>query len=93
MGPDAFLALAMKPFHPAPPDGLAGLTRRQREVLDRIVAGQANREIAEALYLSVRTVEDHVSNVLTKLGVASRAEAAAWLRGGGVQRQPDRPER
>ena len=54
-----------------------GLTERELEVLRMISAGQTNKAIAAELVLSVRTVDRHVSNVFTKLGVSSRAAAAA----------------
>ncbi len=54
-----------------------GLTRREQEVLDLICAGHTNAEISEQLYVSSRTVDHHVSAVLAKLGVPSRAVAAA----------------
>ncbi len=54
------------------------LTTREREVLARLAAGRTNRQIAAELVLSERTVETHVGHVLGKLGVANRAEAAAW---------------
>jgi non-specific serine/threonine protein kinase len=53
------------------------LTRREREVLQLVVAGQPDREIADALFLSVRTVEAHVGRILIKLGVRSRTAAVA----------------
>jgi DNA-binding NarL/FixJ family response regulator len=55
-----------------------GLTRREREVAVLVAAGRSNREIAAALVLSERTVESHVSNVLSRLGFSSRAQIAAW---------------
>lgn len=54
------------------------LTRREQEVLELIVAGKTNAKIAQALSLAERTVEFHVSNLLQKLGVRSRVEAAVW---------------
>jgi ATP/maltotriose-dependent transcriptional regulator MalT len=53
----------------------AGLTRRQIEVLHKLAQGMTNREIAEELVLSTRTVEMHVANVLNKLGCNNRAQA------------------
>jgi DNA-binding CsgD family transcriptional regulator len=55
-----------------------GLTRREREVLGLLSGGRSNREIAGELVLSERTVETHVANVLGKLGLANRSQAAAW---------------
>jgi DNA-binding CsgD family transcriptional regulator/tetratricopeptide (TPR) repeat protein len=55
----------------------AGLTPRQAEVLDLLVHGRTNAQIAEELVVSVRTVDHHVAAVLQKLGVSSRQEAAA----------------
>ncbi|NDL59636.1 ATP-binding protein [Phytoactinopolyspora mesophila] len=57
--------------------GPAGLTAREREVLDLIAAGRSNREIGEALFISAKTASVHVSNILAKLGVSTRGEAAA----------------
>lgn len=60
------------------------LTPREQEVLERLVAGSANKEIALSLQTTERTVEFHVSNILHKLGVSSRLEAAMWAREHGV---------
>jgi DNA-binding CsgD family transcriptional regulator len=61
------------------PAGTAGgLTAREVEVLRLVATGQTNRAIAAELVLSERTVDRHVSNILTKLGVPSRAAATAW---------------
>ena len=65
------------PTAPPPASSLASLTRREREVLDLVAEGRTNRQIAAALYISVKTASVHVSRILAKLGVTSRAEAAA----------------
>jgi DNA-binding CsgD family transcriptional regulator len=54
-----------------------GLTDRELEVLRHLSAGATNKAIAAELVLSVRTVDRHVSNIFTKLGVSSRAAATA----------------
>ncbi|MDQ2815777.1 MAG: LuxR C-terminal-related transcriptional regulator, partial [Actinomycetota bacterium] len=56
---------------------LAALTAREREVLRLIAAGRSNREIASVLFIAPKTASVHVSNILGKLGAASRTEAAA----------------
>jgi DNA-binding NarL/FixJ family response regulator len=63
------------------------LTRREAEIAAHIAAGRSNTEIAGQLYLSVRTVETHVSRIYTKLGVTTRAAAVSRLaqqRGPGI---------
>jgi ATP/maltotriose-dependent transcriptional regulator MalT len=63
-----------------------GLSPREREVLDLVVGGLTNREIAGELYLSEKTVARHVSNIFTKLGVSSRAAATAYAYEHGLVR-------
>jgi DNA-binding NarL/FixJ family response regulator len=60
----------------AAPDSAYGLTRRETEVLAHVAAGRTNREIAEHLFISESTAGVHVSNILGKLGVSTRTEAA-----------------
>ncbi|MFI6146285.1 AAA family ATPase [Streptomyces sp. NPDC051109] len=68
------------PALPAPaadPVEALGLTSRERDVLRLVAAGNSNRQIAEELFISPKTASVHVSNILAKLGVAGRGEAAA----------------
>ncbi|MGE5139720.1 MAG: tetratricopeptide repeat protein [Rudaea sp.] len=55
-----------------------GLSPREREVSMLIAQGKSNRQIAQALVISERTVTTHVANILSKLGFSSRAQVAAW---------------
>jgi DNA-binding CsgD family transcriptional regulator len=56
------------------------LTQREREILGLLAQGRTNPQIARALYISPKTASVHVSNILTKLGVSGRVEAAAWAQ-------------
>jgi DNA-binding NarL/FixJ family response regulator len=62
--------------HPAPGGDLASLTPREREVLGLLGRGMSNRELADTLVVSEKTVKTHVSNILMKLGVHDRTQAA-----------------
>jgi DNA-binding NarL/FixJ family response regulator len=79
-----FASLAAVPGKVAFPS----LTAREQEVLDLVARGYENRRIARELHLSDKTVRNHVSNVLTKLEVEDRAEAARRARNAGLG--PDR---
>jgi DNA-binding CsgD family transcriptional regulator len=61
-----------------------GLTRREREVLALLVDGRSNRQIGEQLYMAESTAGVHVSNILAKLGVTRRSEAAAMAHRMGL---------
>jgi len=69
-------------------DVLATLTSREREVLRLLAAGRSNREIAAVLFITPKTASVHVSNILGKLGAASRTEAAAIAHREGLAAQP-----
>jgi DNA-binding NarL/FixJ family response regulator len=60
----------------APRTGMGGLSRREDEILRLLASGLTDREIGEALTISTRTVETHVSNILRKLDARNRAEAS-----------------
>ncbi|MFR9794952.1 response regulator [Streptomyces sp. MS06] len=76
--PEVAVAL-LSPQEGGPSHGRAGsLTEREREVLGLIADGRSNREIARALVLSEKTVKTHVSNILMKLDLSDRTQAALW---------------
>lgn len=62
-----------------------GLTAREREVAALIALGKSNREIADTLVLSERTIEGHVSNILGKLGFNARSQIAVWVTQKGLE--------
>jgi len=83
----AALAVAKGEASAAPPGGAAApgaeakpLTRREKEIAGLVADGLGNREIAERLYLSKRTVDSHLEHIFTKLGFTSRIQLAAWVR-------------
>jgi DNA-binding CsgD family transcriptional regulator len=57
-----------------------GLTRREREILDWVTSGASNRDIAEALFISPKTVSVHISALLRKFGVSGRGDLRASLK-------------
>ncbi len=72
----ALVALARGEREPKEPG--VSLTEREQEVLNLLARGSTNKDIAQSLILSVRTVEAHLHNIYGKLDVASRTEAALW---------------
>lgn len=70
-------AARMASEHTAPPMGIHELTPREREVLTLLTSGMSNAEITQTLVVSLSTVKFHVSSILQKLGVQSRAEAVS----------------
>ncbi len=63
---------------PPVPSGLTELTPREKEVLRLIATGASNREIAQELYISEGTVKNHVTNILNRLNLRDRTQAAIW---------------
>jgi predicted ATPase/DNA-binding CsgD family transcriptional regulator len=74
-----FLGALLQPAAPGPERSQApfGLTGRELDVLRLLAGGKSDKEIADTLFIGLRTVESHVSNLLAKLSVRNRAEAAA----------------
>jgi DNA-binding CsgD family transcriptional regulator/tetratricopeptide (TPR) repeat protein len=85
--PDSLTASA-EPGYSPDSTRLAPLTRREREVANLVGRGLTNRQIAEELYVSERTVDHHVANILKKLKVQSREQVALRLAG----KRSDRPD-
>jgi DNA-binding NarL/FixJ family response regulator len=69
------------------PDGIGSLTARERDVLARVARGLPNRQIADDLGITERTARTHVSNILAKLGLASRTQAALLAVQHGLDRE------
>jgi len=72
----------------APHRAATELTPREREILKLVAQGKSNRDIARTLVISERTARTHASNVLTKLGLASRTQAALWAIREGLVAHP-----
>lgn len=82
------VTLPLAPLASADANPLAVLNVREREVLAEVARGRRNREVADALAISTHTVKFHVGNILRKLDVASRGEAAAVARDHGLDPRP-----
>jgi DNA-binding NarL/FixJ family response regulator len=79
-----------QPNPPLPPQIFPELTDREREILTGIARGKSNTQIADQLYLSQKTVRNHVSNIFSKLQVADRAQAIVRAREAGLAGDDDR---
>ncbi len=77
----------------APKQDQVPLTPREREVIAAIASGATNRQIARDLGVSERTARTHVSNILAKLGLTSRTQAAMWAVREGLVDETERPAR
>jgi non-specific serine/threonine protein kinase len=64
---------------PAAASGPRPLTRREREIAALVARGMGNREIAEQLFLSKRTVDSHIEHIFSKLSFTSRTQLAGWI--------------
>lgn len=91
-------AVGVPPAIDAPPGGEGGatrdseLTRRECEVLELLADGASNRDIAARLFISEKTVKNHVTHILQKLGLGDRVHAALWVvRSGWAARDGARP--
>jgi DNA-binding NarL/FixJ family response regulator len=83
IGPKVFHAFTLRSNRPVPPNASEKLSAREMEVMRLAACGKSNNEIAEALFVSPRTVKGYLSDIFSKLGVNSRMEAiTACLRDG-----------
>lgn len=77
-------SVAHKPDEPGQMNEMVSLTDRELEVIKHIARGLSNREIATEMVISEKTVKTHVSNLLGKLGVDDRTQAAIWAVKNGL---------
>jgi DNA-binding NarL/FixJ family response regulator len=70
---------------------LARLSPQERSILEHIAEGKTNRQIAEDMFLAEKTVKNYVSNLLAKMGMHRRSEAAAYMARITAQREDDYP--
>ena len=74
---------------PAASDDLAMLTAREREILDLVAGGNSNHDIAAKLFISEKTVRNHLTGIFDKLGVSSRSQAIVFARDRGMAGRPN----
>jgi pimeloyl-ACP methyl ester carboxylesterase/DNA-binding CsgD family transcriptional regulator len=73
---------------PTPSEELAALTAREREILDLVASGASNQEIAGQLFISEKTVRNHLTAIFDKIGVSSRSQAIVFARDRGLAGRP-----
>ena len=73
------LLIQTAPPPPSPPPGWAMLTPREQEILKLIAAGSSNREIAQQLFISEKTVKNHITSILSQLNLRDRTQAAIFI--------------
>jgi DNA-binding NarL/FixJ family response regulator len=78
------LGIAVRVSTPQRAERPGNLTRREIEILRLVASGSANRDIADELFISEKTVARHLTNIFTKLGIQSRTQAAAWAYRNGI---------
>jgi len=69
-------------------EDLAMLTTREREILDLVAAGRSNHDIAANLFISEKTVRNHLTAIFDKIGVSSRSQAIVFARDRGIVGRP-----
>ncbi len=84
LAPEAAARLMREVRIPENPETLEALTERETEVLKLVARGQANKQIARSLYIGEKTVKTHVRNILMKLNVRSRTQAALYAARTGL---------
>ena len=74
---------------PVASNDLAMLTAREREILDLVAGGDSNHDIAKKLFISEKTVRNHLTGIFDKLGVSSRSQAIVFARDRGMAGRPN----
>lgn len=74
---------------PADSEELAALTSREREILDLVAGGASNQDIADRLFISEKTVRNHLTAIFDKIGVSSRSQAIVFARDRGLASRPN----
>jgi DNA-binding NarL/FixJ family response regulator len=85
LAPKAAAALLAARSERGATDGVE-LTPRERDVLELVIAGDANKQIARKLGISEKTVKGHLTNLFQRIGVADRTQAALWAERNGIFR-------